>query len=114
MAVQLRAEVTRQAIMEAAVDQFNGIGYGNTTLADITSRAGITKGAFYYHFNTKESVAAAVIEEAEGRKSAAICAAISTPTTSRRRASPRFWVRTCSRARSATTSAPGWPRSGAS
>ena len=47
--MQLRAEVTRQAIMEAAVDQFNGIGYGNTTLADIISRAGITKGAFYYH-----------------------------------------------------------------
>ena len=67
--MQLRAEVTRQAIMEAAVDQFNGIGYGNTTLADIISRAGITKGAFYYHFttsDTKGTVAAAVIEEAEG------------------------------------------------
>ena len=78
MAVQLRAEVTRQAIMEAAVDQFNGIGYGNTTLADIISRAGITKGAFYYHFDTKESVAAAVIEEAEGRKSAAIVEVVSS------------------------------------
>ncbi len=78
MAVQLRAEATRQAIIEAAVDQFNGIGYGNTTLADIISRAGITKGAFYYHFDTKESVAAAVIEEAEARKGAALLEVISS------------------------------------
>lgn len=77
MAVQVRAEVTRQAIIDAAVDQFNGIGYGNTTLADIIGRAGITKGAFYYHFDTKEAVAAAVIEEAEARKGAAIVEVVS-------------------------------------
>jgi AcrR family transcriptional regulator len=38
-----------------------------TGLIDIINRAGVTKGAFYYHFSTKESVAAAIIAEACGR-----------------------------------------------
>lgn len=47
MAVQARAEETRQKILEAAVDLFDSVGYGDTGLADIMSRAEITKGAFY-------------------------------------------------------------------
>lgn len=64
MAIQARAEVTRQSIIDAAVSVFDEVGYGKTGLSDIMSRAGVTKGGFYYHFATKDAVAAAIIEEA--------------------------------------------------
>lgn len=64
MAIQARAEATRQSILEAAVSLFDEVGYAKAGLADIMSRAGVTKGGFYYHFPTKEALAAAIIEEA--------------------------------------------------
>ncbi|WP_059020280.1 TetR/AcrR family transcriptional regulator [Mycobacterium sp. M26] len=65
MAVQARAEATRQKIVESAVDLFDSVGYGDTGLADIMSHAEITKGAFYYHFSSKDAVASAIIEQSE-------------------------------------------------
>ncbi|MGO9525858.1 TetR family transcriptional regulator, partial [Mycobacterium sp.] len=67
MAVQARAEAMRQRIIDAAVDLFDEVGYGETRLTDIIDRSRVTKGAFYYHFPTKESVAAAIIDEADVR-----------------------------------------------
>lgn len=67
MARQARAEATRGKIMDAAVDLFAGAGYGVTDLAAIIKRAGVTKGAFYYHFESKEDIAAAIIAEAGSR-----------------------------------------------
>ena len=63
MARQARAEATRRRIIDSAVDLFTELGYGETGLADVLQRAGVSKGAFYYHFDSKESVAAAIIEE---------------------------------------------------
>jgi AcrR family transcriptional regulator len=60
---QARAEATRRRIIDSAVDLFTELGYGETGLADVLQRAGVSKGAFYYHFDSKESVAAAIIEE---------------------------------------------------
>lgn len=67
MAMQARAEATRRRIIDSAVDLFSELGYGETGLADVLQRAGVSKGAFYYHFGSKESVAAAIIEEFERR-----------------------------------------------
>ena len=63
MALQARAEATRRRILESAVDLFSELGYGETGLADVLQRAGVSKGAFYYHFDSKEAVATAIIEE---------------------------------------------------
>ena len=63
MGRQVRAEVTRRRIIDAAVELFDKLGYGDTGLAEILQRAEVTKGAFYYHFDTKEAVASAIIEE---------------------------------------------------
>jgi AcrR family transcriptional regulator len=63
MARQVRAEVTRHKILDAAVELFGRLGYGDTGLAEILQHAEVTKGAFYYHFDTKEAVASAIIEE---------------------------------------------------
>ena len=58
---------TRQTIIDAAVEVVSEVGYANTEIHDILKRAGITKGAFYNHFPTKEAVAAAIIAEADLR-----------------------------------------------
>ena len=58
---QARAEATRQAIIDAAINLFSKKGYGETSLAEVQQLAGVTKGAFYYHFDSKDAVAAAVI-----------------------------------------------------
>lgn len=63
MARQARAEATRQRIIDTAVELFTNTGYGETGLAEILQRADITKGAFYYHFDSKEAVAAAIIDD---------------------------------------------------
>ena len=67
MAMQVRAQTTRATIIQAAVDIFDEVGYGDTGLVDILHRAGVSKGAFYYHFPTKESLAVAIIHEAYAR-----------------------------------------------
>lgn len=63
MVRQARSGQTRRRILEAATDLFDEIGYAATSLGDIIKRAELTKGAFYYHFDSKESLAAAIIEE---------------------------------------------------
>ncbi|AQT82886.1 hypothetical protein B1R94_17205 [Mycolicibacterium litorale] len=68
---QARAEATRRRIIDAAVELFAAIGYGDTSLADIVKAAKVTKGAFYYHFTSKEAVAEAIIGESNERVAAA-------------------------------------------
>ncbi|MBU3705988.1 MAG: TetR/AcrR family transcriptional regulator [Mycobacterium sp.] len=60
---QARAEATRWRIIDSAVELFAELGYGETGLADVLQRAGVSKGAFYYHFESKEAIAAAIIDE---------------------------------------------------
>lgn len=64
MARQPRSEITRRNIINAAVDLFDEVGYASTNLGDIITRVDVTKGALYHHFDSKESLAIAIIEEA--------------------------------------------------
>ena len=64
MVRQARSETTRRRIITSAVELFNEIGYPAAGLGDIIDRAEMTKGALYYHFESKESLATAIIEEA--------------------------------------------------
>jgi AcrR family transcriptional regulator len=63
MVRQTRSEATRRKILDAAVDLFGEVGYPATGLGDIIERANLTKGALYYHFDSKEALATAIIEE---------------------------------------------------
>jgi AcrR family transcriptional regulator len=63
MVRQARSDATRRKIITSAVELFNEIGYPATGLGDIIERAEMTKGALYYHFDSKESLATAIIEE---------------------------------------------------
>lgn len=59
------AERTRQNILHAAFDVFTHKGFVRTTLADIASAAGVTRGAIYWHFKDKVDVFIALSEEIE-------------------------------------------------
>lgn len=42
---------------------FDRYGYRATSLSDIVAHAGVTKGALYFHFSSKEDLAKAVVQE---------------------------------------------------
>ena len=51
-----RAAERRQAIIEAAMEEFIARGFAATRLDDIAKRAGVAKGTIYLHFKDKESM----------------------------------------------------------
>ncbi|MFF4032882.1 ScbR family autoregulator-binding transcription factor [Streptomyces sviceus] len=63
MARQERAIRTRRTIVEAAGAVFDEHGYAASTIAMVLERADVTKGALYFHFPSKESLAQAVLDE---------------------------------------------------
>lgn len=54
---------TRDALLSAARDAFAERGVGAATVQEITERAGVSKGAFYLHFESKDAAVRAVVEE---------------------------------------------------
>lgn len=58
---QERAHETRARILAGAAASFAEHGFAGATVADILARSGVTKGALYFHFETKEEVADAVL-----------------------------------------------------
>ncbi|CAK7283456.1 ScbR family autoregulator-binding transcription factor [Streptomyces misionensis] len=63
MAQQERAVRTRRAVLEAAAAVFAERGYAAATIAEILNRAGVTKGALYFHFDSKAALARGVLQE---------------------------------------------------
>jgi AcrR family transcriptional regulator len=63
MVPQARSETTRQKLLDAAIDLFGEVGYAAAGLGEIIERAGMTKGALYHHFDSKEALATAIIEQ---------------------------------------------------
>ncbi len=59
---QLQSEQTRQKIIEAATQLFVRKGFYGTSMADLAQATGLTKGAFYHHFENKDALFFAVIE----------------------------------------------------
>lgn len=66
MAKQDRAIRTRHTILVAAASVFEERGYQAATITDILTTAGVTKGALYFHFQSKEDLAYGVMA-AQGR-----------------------------------------------
>jgi AcrR family transcriptional regulator len=53
---------TRRRILTAASECFAKHGYDATGVAEICEQAGVTKGAFYHHFESKQEVFLALLE----------------------------------------------------
>lgn len=62
MTRQERAERTRKAILDAAAAAIDERGYNAASVSDILAKAGVTKGALYFHYSSKEELAQALIE----------------------------------------------------
>ena len=56
------AQETRSAILEAAERAFYERGVARTTLADIATLAGVTRGAIYWHFSNKADLVQAMLD----------------------------------------------------
>ncbi|MEU9080665.1 ScbR family autoregulator-binding transcription factor [Kitasatospora sp. NPDC004745] len=63
MVRQERALRTRRLILEAAASVFDEFGYEGATIGEVVSRAGVTRGAVYFHFASKRDLAQGVVEE---------------------------------------------------
>jgi AcrR family transcriptional regulator len=59
---QLRAERTRRRLLEAARYVFAELGYEGATVDDVARVARVSKGAFYFHFESKEEALLRLID----------------------------------------------------
>ena len=57
----------RDALLDAAAQEFASQGYDDASVNRILLAAGFSKGAFYYYFDDKPDLAAAVLERECGR-----------------------------------------------
>lgn len=53
---------TRERIQQTAIALFSEHGYEHTSLREIAEQLGVTKAALYYHFKTKEDIAASFFD----------------------------------------------------
>jgi AcrR family transcriptional regulator len=60
---KLPAEERRRQLMDAAWRLFARKGYLATTTQEIATSAGVTKGALYFHFKTKEDLLFEIVKE---------------------------------------------------
>ena len=61
MPAQPRGDETRARILMAASECFTRSGYDATGVAEICAQAGVSKGAFYHHFEGKQAVFLALL-----------------------------------------------------
>lgn len=59
--MQRRAERTRRVILTAAAETFEARGYLGTSLQNIVTGRQVSKGALYFHFQSKEDLALAIL-----------------------------------------------------
>ncbi|MEY2570016.1 MAG: hypothetical protein QOE63_366 [Acidimicrobiaceae bacterium] len=70
-----RRATTRAALLDAARDLFAENGFAATGREEIVERAGVTRGAMYHHFASKEALFQAVYEQLESELMEAILTA---------------------------------------
>lgn len=58
---------TKEKIFDAAVDLFSEKGYGGVSIRDIGRAVGITEGAVYKHYASKEAILESIFAYIEGR-----------------------------------------------
>lgn len=64
MSKDKKSTLTKQVVIEKSAILFNQKGFIGTSMQDIMASTGLSKGAIYGHFNTKEDIALAAFDEA--------------------------------------------------
>jgi AcrR family transcriptional regulator len=70
------ADLTRQALLDAALKVFGQEGYAAARLEDVAETAGVTRGAIYHHFGSKSELFASLVEDAAQSSRRAMAEAI--------------------------------------
>lgn len=60
--MQQRSEETKARILESAIKLFSSRGYNKASVDEICREAGISKGAFYHHFESKQALFLALLD----------------------------------------------------
>ena len=60
--MQQRSEETRTKITDSAIRLFSTRGFNTASVDDICEAAGISKGAFYHHFESKQALFLALLD----------------------------------------------------
>ena len=60
-----QAEETRHRIYTSAIELMEENGFGNFTIEDISKRAGVSVGAFYHYFESKNDILADIFYRAD-------------------------------------------------
>ena len=56
-------QLTHQRILESAMKHFTEVGFRDASIRNICRDAGVTNGAFYVHFKSKEELFAALVDD---------------------------------------------------
>jgi AcrR family transcriptional regulator len=67
MVVTDKGTETRQRILDVAALAFAEHGYSGISLNDVIRKTGLTKGGFYFHFESKSDLALAVLDHIRDR-----------------------------------------------
>ena len=70
---QARTEATKTKVLDAAQSLFAEMGFENTQLDEVASRAGCSRGAIYAHYASKEELFLALIEQRLSAKFMVLC-----------------------------------------
>jgi AcrR family transcriptional regulator len=62
-----KGEATRAFLLQTAARVFAERGYTGTSLTDLIAASGLTKGAFYFYFQSKSALALAVLRDQQDR-----------------------------------------------
>ena len=60
--MQENSSATLEKIQQAALDEFSEKGFFGASLRQIVKQAGVTTGAFYGYYSSKEALFAAIVE----------------------------------------------------
>ncbi|MDD2923453.1 MAG: TetR/AcrR family transcriptional regulator, partial [Anaerolineales bacterium] len=60
--MQQRSEETKSNIIASAIKLFSTHGYNTASVDDICKDAGVSKGAFYHHFKSKQALFLALLD----------------------------------------------------
>ena len=80
MSMRLPAPARREQILDVSVQVFAQRGFHSTSMNDVAEAAGVTKPVLYQHFDSKQDLYLALIDEAGNRLRTAISKAVAGAT----------------------------------
>ena len=63
MKQEIKSKRSKDQIIQVALSLFSNKGYNETTMADLVEATGLSKGAVYHHFKSKEEILQLLMEK---------------------------------------------------